>query len=127
MAPSRIQGLRREYESLTELRKLGEKLEEKEVVLKLLESMPLRCDSSTIGLEQFGDTGSMTSEETVESAKVHEMRFLKEIPGKKSKNSSLRLSVTPRNAILVKHLLQEKVVVTKEEVELVVEEEIQRM
>ena len=78
LAQSRAQGLRREFENLSmrktdkvseftdkfsrivfELRQLGERVEDKEAVKKLLRSMPPRYDSLTLSLEQFGDLDSM--------------------------------------------------------------------
>ena len=94
LAQSRAQGLKREFENLSmkktekvsdftdrfskivfELRQLGEKLDDKEVVKKLLRSMPPRYDSLTLSLEQFGDLDSMSLVEAIRSLKVHEMRL----------------------------------------------------
>ena len=58
-----------------ELRQLGEKIEDKEAVKKLLWSMPLRYDSLTLSLEQFGDLDIMSLVEAIGSLKVHEMRL----------------------------------------------------
>ena len=94
LAQSRAQGLRREFENLSmrktdkvseftdkfsrivfELRHLGERVEDKEAVKKLLRSMPPRYDSLTLSLEQFGDLDSMSLVEAIGSLKVHEMRL----------------------------------------------------
>ena len=94
LAQSRAQGLRREFENLSmkktdkvseftdkfsrivfELRQLGERVEDKEAVKKLLRSMPPRYDSLTLSLEQFGDLDSMSLVEAIGSLKVHEMRL----------------------------------------------------
>ena len=58
-----------------ELRQLGERVDDKEAVKKLLRSMPLRYDSLTLSLEQFGDLDSMSLVEAIGSLKVHEMRL----------------------------------------------------
>ena len=94
LAQSRAQGLRREFENLSmrktdkvseftdkfsrivfELRQLGERVEDKEAVKKLLRSMPPRYDSLTLSLEQFGDLDSMSLVEAIGSLKVHELRL----------------------------------------------------
>ena len=94
LAQSRAQGLRREFENLSmkktnkvseftdkfsqilfELRKLGERVDDKEGVKKLLRSMPPRYDSLTLSLEQFGDLDTMSLVEAIGSLKVHEMRL----------------------------------------------------
>ena len=58
-----------------ELRQLGERLDDKDAVKKLLRSMPPRYDSLTLSLEQFGDLESMSLVEAIGSLKVHEMRL----------------------------------------------------
>ena len=94
LAQSRPQGLRREFENLSmkktekvsdftekfskivfELRQLGERLDDKDAVKKLLRSMPPRYDSLTLSLEQFGDLDLMSLVEAIGSLKVHEMRL----------------------------------------------------
>ena len=94
LAQSSAQGLRREFENLSmkkaekvsdftdkfsrivfELRQLGERLDDREAVKKLLRSMPLRYDPLTLSLEQFGDLDSMSLVEAIGSLKVHEMRL----------------------------------------------------
>ena len=94
LAQSRAQGLRREFENLSmkktekvsdftdkfsrivfELRQLGERIDDKEAVKKLLRSMPPRYDSLTLSLEQFGDLDSMSLVEAIGSLKIHEMRL----------------------------------------------------
>ena len=93
-AQSRAQGLRRELENLSmkktdkvsefidkfsqivfELQKLGERVDDKEAVKKLLWSMPLRYDSLALSLEQFGDLDTMSLVEAIGSLKVHGMRL----------------------------------------------------
>ena len=94
LTQSRAQGLRREFENLFmkkskkvsefankfsrivfELRQLGEKIDKKEAVKKLLRSMPSRYDLLTLSLEQFGDLDFMTLVEAIGSVEVHEMRL----------------------------------------------------
>ena len=94
LAQSRAQGLRREFENLSmrktdkvseftdkfsrivfELRQLGERVDDKEAVKKLLRSMPPRYDSLTLSLEKFGDLDTMSLVEAIGSLKVHEMRL----------------------------------------------------
>ena len=94
LAQSRAQGLRREFENLSmkktekvsdftdkfsrivfELRQLRERIDDKEAVKKLLQSMPPRYDSLTLSLEQFGDLDSMSLVEAIGSLKIHEMRL----------------------------------------------------
>ena len=94
LAQSRAQGLRREFENLSmkrtdkvsdftdrfsrivfELRQLGERLDDKDAVKKLLRSMPPRYDSMMLSLEKFGDLDSMSLVEAIGSLKIHEMRL----------------------------------------------------
>ena len=58
-----------------ELRNLGERIEEKEVVCKLLRATTPRYDSLTLSLEQFGSLDKMNLDEVVGSLKVHEQRL----------------------------------------------------
>ena len=94
LAQSRAQGLRREFQNLSmkkidkvgeftdkfsrivfELRKLGKRIDDKEAIRKLLQLMPLRYDSLTLSLEQFGDLDTMSLVEAIGSLKVNEMRL----------------------------------------------------
>ena len=94
LAQSRAHGLRREFKNLSmkktekvsdftdkcsrivfELRQLGERLDDRDAVKKLLQWMPPRYDSLTLSLEQFGDLDSMSLVEAISSLKVHEMRL----------------------------------------------------
>ena len=94
IAQSRAQGLIREFENLSmkktdkvseftdkfsrivfKLRQLGERVDDKEAVKKLLRSMPSRYDSLTLSLEQFGDLDTMSLVEAIGSLKVHEIRL----------------------------------------------------
>ncbi|XP_078435019.1 uncharacterized protein LOC144706015 [Wolffia australiana] len=56
----------------TQLRTMGEKLEERDVVAKLLRATLAKFDSITSSIEQFGEMESMTLEEAVGSHKIHE-------------------------------------------------------
>ncbi|XP_078444223.1 uncharacterized protein LOC144713503 [Wolffia australiana] len=88
---ARVQALKREFELLimgedelvcgfarklskvvTQLRTMGEKLEEGDVVAKLLRATLAKFDSITSSIEQFGEMESMTLEEAVGSLKIHE-------------------------------------------------------
>ena len=92
---SRIQFLRRELENLSmrkdekvsdyslrfmkvisELRDLGENLEEKDVVSKLLRSLQHKFDTLTLSLEHIGTIKPMTAEEVIGSLRVHESRLI---------------------------------------------------
>ncbi|XP_078437648.1 uncharacterized protein LOC144708270 [Wolffia australiana] len=95
LAQSRAQGLRQEFENLTmkkgeklsdftdkftrvvfELRQCGDKIEDKEAVQKLLQSMPPRYDTLTLTLEQFGDVETMSLVEAIGCLRIHEMRLV---------------------------------------------------
>ena len=92
---SRIQFLRRELENLSmrkeekvsdyslrftkvisELRDLGEKLDEKDVVSKLLRSLQQNFDTLTLSLEHIGTIKPMTIEEVLGSMRVYESRLI---------------------------------------------------
>ena len=60
---------------ISELRDLGERLEEKEAVTKLLRSMAVKYDSLTFSLEQFGNIRGLNVDEVIESLRVHEQRL----------------------------------------------------
>ena len=91
---SKIQSLQREFETLVmkkdekvsdfsscftmiiyELRDLGEQLEEKEAGAKLLRSMPVKYDSLTFSLEQFGNMRGLSVDEVIGSLRVHRQRL----------------------------------------------------
>ena len=59
---------------ISELRDLGELLEEKEAVAKLLRSMPAKYDSLTFSLKQFGNMRGLSAYEVIRSLRVHEHR-----------------------------------------------------
>ena len=58
-----------------ELRDLGKLLEEKEAVVKLLRSMPVKYDSITFSLEQFRNMRGLSVDEVIGSLRVHEQRL----------------------------------------------------
>ena len=60
---------------ISELRDLGERLEEKEAVAKLLRSMPMKYDSLTFSLEQFRNMRGLSVDEVIGSLRVHEQRL----------------------------------------------------
>ena len=60
---------------ISKLRDLGERLEEKEVMAKLLRSMLLKYDSLTFSLEQFGNMRGLSVDEVIGSLRVHEQRL----------------------------------------------------
>ena len=59
-----------------ELRDLGENLEEKDVVAKLLRSLLQKFDTLTLSLEHLGTIKPMSVEEVLGSLRVHESRLL---------------------------------------------------
>ena len=92
---SRIQFLRREFENLSmrkdekvseynliftkvlsKHRDLGENLEEKDDVSKLLRSLQQKFDTLTLSLEHIGTIKPMTVEEVLGSLRVHESRLI---------------------------------------------------
>lgn len=60
---------------VTNIRALGEKVEESYVVKKLLRAVPSKFLQITSTIEQFGNIETMTIEETVGSLKAHEERM----------------------------------------------------
>ena len=91
---SRIQGLRRDLEILamsksnsvvdftmkfthivSDLRNLGEVMEEKEVVRRFLRAMPAKFDALTLSLEQYGELDKMSLDEVIGSLTIHELRL----------------------------------------------------
>ena len=91
---SRIQGLRRDLEMLTmgksdsvvdfamkfthiisDLRNLGEVMEEKEVVRRFLRATPAKFDALTLSLEQYGELDKVSLDEVIGSLTVHELRL----------------------------------------------------
>ena len=58
-----------------ELQQLSERIDGKDAVKKLPQSMPPRYDSLTLSLEKYGDLDTMSLVEANGSLKVHEIRF----------------------------------------------------
>ena len=94
---SHIQGLRHNLEMLTmgkldsvvdfamkfthiisDLRNLGEAMEEKEVVQRFLRAMPAKFDALALSLEQYGELDKVSLNEVIGLLTVHELR-LKEL------------------------------------------------
>ncbi|CAA7391495.1 unnamed protein product [Spirodela intermedia] len=94
LTKSRLQGLRQEFEMfqmrddeavtdfakkpsrvVTQIRNLGEKLEEGVVVAKLLRVTPRRFNPITASLKQFGGIDSMPFEEAVGSLKIYKEKL----------------------------------------------------
>ena len=61
---------------ISELRDLGENLEEKDAVAKLLRSLQQKFDTLTLSLENIGTIKPMTVEEVLGSLRVHESRLI---------------------------------------------------
>ena len=91
---SRIQGLRRDLEVLTmgkaetvvdfamkfthivsDLRNLGETMEEKEVVRRFLRATPAKFDTLILSLEQYGELDKVSLDEVIGSLTVHELQL----------------------------------------------------
>ena len=91
---SRIQGLKRDLEMLTmgksdsvvdftmkfthivsDLRNLGEAMEEKEVVQRFLRATPTKFDALTLSLEQYGELDKVRLDKLIGSLTVHELRL----------------------------------------------------
>ena len=60
---------------ISELRDLGEQLEEKEAMAKLLQSIPFKYDTLTFSLEQFGNMRVLSVDKVFGSLRVHEQRL----------------------------------------------------
>ena len=90
----KIKTLRQEFENLTmkkdenvsdfsscfttinsELKDLGERLEGKGRVAKLLRSMPLKYDSLTFSIEKFGNMRVLSVDDVIRCLRVHEHRL----------------------------------------------------
>ena len=89
---SRIQGLGRDLEILTmgktdsvvdfamkfthiisDLKNLGETMEEKEVVRRFLRATPTKFDALTLSLEQYGELDKVSLDKVIGSLTVHEL------------------------------------------------------
>ena len=60
---------------ISELRNLGERLEEKEAMAKLLQSMAVKYDLLNFSLEQFRNMRSLSVDVVIGSLRVHEQRL----------------------------------------------------
>ena len=91
---ARVQALRREFETMfigeeesvadfagnlskvaTQLRSLGEKIDDGVLVAKLLRAAPEKFDAITSSIEKFGDMDSMSLEEAIGSLKIYEEKL----------------------------------------------------
>ena len=91
---SRIQGLSRDLEILTmgktdsivdfamkftrivsDLRNLGEPMEEREVVRRFLRATPAKFDALTLSLELYGELDKVSLDEVIGSLSIHEFRL----------------------------------------------------
>ena len=89
-----IQGLKRDFEMLTmaktdsvvdfamkfthifsDLRNLGEMMDEKEVVRRFVRATPSKFDALTFSLKQYGDLDKVSLDEVIGSLTVHELRL----------------------------------------------------
>ena len=59
----------------TQLRSLGEKIDDGVLVAKLLRSAPAKFDAITSSIEKFGDMDSMSLEEAIGSLKIYEEKL----------------------------------------------------
>ena len=103
---SRIDGLRRDLEILTtgnmdsvvdftmrfthivsDLRNLGEAMEDKEDVCRFVRATPAKFDALTLSLEQYGELDKVSHNEVIGSLTVHELR-LKERESHEEEESS---------------------------------------
>ena len=62
---------------VSDLRNLGEAMEEKEVVRRFLRATPDKFDALILSLEQYGELDKVSLEEVIESLTIHEL-WLKE-------------------------------------------------
>ena len=91
---SRIQGMKRDFELLmmgktdsvmdfvtkfthivSDLRNLGEMMDEKEVVKQFLWVTPFKFDALTLSLEQYGDLDKVSLDEVIGSLTIHELQL----------------------------------------------------
>ena len=91
---ARVQALQREFENMfvgeeeyvvdfvgkisqvaTQLRSLGEKIDDGVLVAKLLRAAPEKFDAITSSIEQFGDMDSMSLEEAIGSLKIYKEKL----------------------------------------------------
>ena len=60
---------------VSDLRNLGETMEEKEVVRRFLRATPAKFDALTLSLEQYGELDKVSLDEVIGSLTVHKLRF----------------------------------------------------
>ena len=149
MIQSRIQFIGREFENLSmrkgekvsdysmrftkvisELRDLGENLEEKDVMAKLLRSLQQEFDSLTLSLSlslsHIGTIKPMTVEEVLGSLRVHESRLI-ERDNREEEQTLLKKNPNyQRKMTEIRHLREEGDLVREEEEEDMEEEDMKR-
>ena len=91
---ARVQALRCEFETMfmgeeesvanfagklskvaTQIRSLGEKIDDGVLAAKLLRAAPAKFDAITSSIKQFGDMDSMSLEEAIGSLKIYEEKL----------------------------------------------------
>ena len=60
---------------VSDLRNLGEAMDEKEVVRRIMRAMPAKFDSLTLSLEQYGELDKVSPDEVIGSLTVHELQL----------------------------------------------------
>ena len=60
---------------VSDLRNLGEAMEDKEVVQRFLRATPAKFDALTLSLEQYGELDKVSLDEVIGSLTVHELRL----------------------------------------------------
>ena len=60
---------------ISDLRNLGETMEEKEVVRRFLRVTPAKFDALTLSLEQYSELDKLSLDEVIGSLTVHELRL----------------------------------------------------
>ena len=60
---------------ISDLRNLGETMEEKEVVRRFLRVTPAKFDALTLSLETYGELDKVSFDEVIGSLTVHELRL----------------------------------------------------
>ena len=60
---------------ISDLRNLGETMEEKEVMRRFLRATPAKFDVLTLSLEQYGELDKVSLDEVIRSLTVHELRL----------------------------------------------------
>ena len=60
---------------VSDLRNLGEAMEEKKIVRRFLRATPAKFDALTLSLEQYGELDKMSLDKVIGSLTVHELRL----------------------------------------------------